>query len=121
MTKVVINRCYGGFGLSPFGIEKYLEQKGKQAYWYHRYIYTFTKIDTPNYISDCFTKDYGESMTTYDSEDYFYDHDIPRDDPDLVYIIETYGSDKISSEFADDINYEISDSYGNECIDQSWC
>ena len=32
--KVVINKCYGGFGLSTLAIKEYLKLKGKQAYFY---------------------------------------------------------------------------------------
>lgn len=32
--KIVINACYGGFGLSKKGISEYLKLKGKEAYFY---------------------------------------------------------------------------------------
>jgi len=32
MKKIVINRCYGGFGLSPKAIAAYAERKGLDAY-----------------------------------------------------------------------------------------
>ncbi len=32
--KVVINKCYGGFSLSPLGIKKMAELKGKQCFFF---------------------------------------------------------------------------------------
>ena len=34
MKEVVINSCYGGFGLSPKAIKRYLELKGKECFFY---------------------------------------------------------------------------------------
>jgi len=33
MQKIVINKCYGGFGLSDEGKERYLELGGKDKTW----------------------------------------------------------------------------------------
>ena len=30
--KVVINRCFGGFGLSPLAVKEYLKEKVKSAF-----------------------------------------------------------------------------------------
>lgn len=32
MTKVVINRCYGGFGLSPAAVKRFAELNGRECY-----------------------------------------------------------------------------------------
>jgi hypothetical protein len=97
--KVVINKCFGGFGLSPRGYEAYAKKKGKKCYFFENIgeggkidldIYYrkeaselnglfFTAADTPN-----LTKvNYGDHV--------IWAHDIPRDDPDLIAIIEELG------------------------------
>ena len=34
--KLVINSCYGGFHLSPKALKRYLELKGKNAYFINK-------------------------------------------------------------------------------------
>ena len=41
--KLVINQCYGGFGLSPKGIKRYLELKGKECYCYIQSKYKYSQ------------------------------------------------------------------------------
>ena len=62
--KLVINRCYGGFGLSDLAIEKYAELKGL----------ILSKTE------------YGFLHTG--TEKFFHIHDIKRNDPALIQIIE---------------------------------
>ena len=47
MTKVVINRCWGGFGLSEFALNM-LEQRGYKVNRYEFGSYLDTKIDRHN-------------------------------------------------------------------------
>lgn len=68
MTKVVINRCYGGFGLSKKAIDMYCKRKGTDP---------GTWNETWGYYS------------TF--------QDPARDDPDLVDIVETLGYEKASA------------------------
>ena len=62
-----------------------------------------------------FTKDYGESFEEWPKKDsgYFYSSDIPRDDPDLIKIIEKLGK-KANNQFSDLKIVEIPD--GTEYI-----
>lgn len=98
MRKVVINRCFGGFGLSKAAFEAYAEAKGlNPGVWNEQWKY-------------------------YEGGD-FYDHGIERDDPDLVRIVETMG-DKANSGYADlhiveipdDVQWEIEEYDGNEWV-----
>jgi hypothetical protein len=34
--KVIINKCYGGYGFDPFTIQKYADAKNVKLYWYER-------------------------------------------------------------------------------------
>lgn len=62
--KVVINDCYGGFGLSKIALESYASRKGI---------------------------DLGKWNDRFGFYEGFSDHDIPRDDKDLVEIVESLG------------------------------
>lgn len=64
--KVVINKCFGGFGLSVEAVEMYAKAKG---------------IDP------------GHKVKTFGTEYFsnFYDGDLDRADPDLVQVVELLG------------------------------
>lgn len=105
--KVVINDCYGGFGLSPAGISAYLARQGKQAYFYIQdrdESVPYSERDclrvSQDQAADSFmfttlTEDIGERVG-YNSlwpdgnyhPAYFNDDKVARDDPDLVAIVE---------------------------------
>ncbi len=82
--KVVINSCYGGFGLSAKAVKRYQKIKGIE---------------------------------------YVYDDDIPRNDQDLINIVEFLGSDANTNfsklkivEIPDDVEWVIMDYDGMEWI-----
>lgn len=96
--KVVINKCYGGFGLSKEACQLYAERKGlKLGEW-------------------------NESWSFYEGGD-FYDRQINRGDPVLVQIVEELG-DKANGNFADlqiveipdDVEWTVEDYDGKEWI-----
>lgn len=71
MVKIVYNACYGGFGLSDEAVEMYLNLKN----------FEYTKV-----------KDRWGSRYVVKGFNNFYDrHDIPRDDPVLVQVVEALG------------------------------
>ena len=101
MQRIVVNRCYGGFGLSLKAQEEYLKSRGKEAYFYitskykHRDgVEEHKKFDPDKdemplsvHVS---TKDFGETFEKFGKEQngsYFSDSDIKRDDPKLVEIV----------------------------------
>ncbi len=100
--KVVINRCYGGFGLSEecaIALGAVLKQFGDYFY--------------PEFPNGKWAQDY-------------------RTDPKLIHLMETKGSEWCSGSFAklkvveipDDVKWEIHDYDGIETIEevhQSWC
>lgn len=96
--KVVINSCYGGFGLSKWACELYAERKGLNV------------------------GKYNKTWGFYEGGD-FYDRRIPRDDKDLVEIVESLGRKANGScadlrvvEIPDGVNWEIEEYDGNEWV-----
>lgn len=95
--KVVINRCYGGFGLSKKAIEMYCEKKAIDPGVWNEFGY-------------------------YDN---FYDGHIDRSDSDLIEIVEQLG-DKANGNCAnltivdvpDNVNWYISDYDGKEHVSE---
>lgn len=84
MTKIVINRCFGGFGLSDTAMMEIADRKG----------WTLVQKGRSNYFKS--------------PEDEFADSDIPRDDPDLIATVETLG-EKAAGKFAELLIVEIPD------------
>ena len=84
MTKIVINRCYGGFGLSDKAIKRYGEIKG----------INLVKIPYKNRdgeVSDFFGTWYRDGVE--DDDNYFPMYDIERTDPALVQVVEELGEE----------------------------
>ena len=99
--KIVLNGCYGGFGLSPMGIKRYLELKGKEYYCYIQSKYKYShgidefirvddleKLDTVFFY--CTTCNQGYKLTDL-PENIFSGYDIKRNDPILVQVVEELG------------------------------
>jgi len=124
--KIVINTCYGGYGLSRKAVMRYAELKG---------------IELQPYISDFYKKIYGEYATLDNPEIYinymtiperknFNPKDIERNDLDLIKVIEELGkeaNDKFSLleiiEIPDNVDWEITEYDGVETIHEkhrSW-
>ena len=99
MQKIVINNCYGGFSLSEKGLTRYLELKGKNAFFY-KYNFDsrkYTKVPRgkDDFFSTCFTKDYGNIVSDLEvnKDDLFSAREINRDDPDLIRVVEELGEE----------------------------
>ena len=81
MTKVVYNRCYGGFGLSDEAMLLYCEKKGIKVY-------------------PCDEFGHTTFYTDENKSDYIYDRELERDDPVLIEVVEELG-DKANGECAE--------------------
>ena len=81
-TKIVISRCFGGFGLSVDARREYLTRAGKK--WSER----------PGEFALL-----GPTFTV-DGEDYWSERDLSRSDPVLVALVEERGSDWASGDHA---------------------
>ena len=121
--KIVLNGCFGGYGLSYEAKALYLLARGKTPYFYQ---------DISTYDNNCFKKQYQYKLismseaknctpyvyctSTYQGEiindqinDIISDSDISRTDPVLVSIVETIGPDAASGRFASLFIEEIPD------------
>ena len=74
MTKIVINKCFGGFGLSAEAFSTYLTLKGID--------HETTPARWPVFDKDA--KEFWHAGHVNDDDYYLSDRDIPRDDPALV-------------------------------------
>jgi hypothetical protein len=137
--KVVINRCYGGFGISHEGMMRLFEIKGQKVwpelddgnYWKYWTYWTVSPEDRPeSKEGDAFYAMSMEDRRAYNkvqSELTVYYRDIPRNDPALVQMVEELGSDKASGkhselvvvEIPDDVAWEISEYDGMERVHES--
>ena len=135
--KVVINKCYGGFGISKEAISRYCEIKGIQS-WIEedkKYkslgIWTCWLVPPEKRVKD--QESNFASMSTADrisynkkwAEQTLYYRDIERNDPALVQVVEELG-EKANGRYAnlrvveipDDVAYEIDDYDGMESISE---
>jgi hypothetical protein len=139
--KVVINRCYGGFGVSHEGMLRYFEIKGQPVYpeqsddfWKHWTYWTVSPENRPE------TKegDAFYAMSMADRSAYnkvhsnltVYELDIERNDPAFVQMVEEL-SDKANGDHAeltvvevpDGVSWEIAEYDGMERVEEkhrSW-
>lgn len=113
--KVVINVCFGGFSLSPRGLKRYAELKGRECYFFttgrgpdghlelHRHVLTpmdeirdtlfWSAFDIPN-PDDVL----GDSSRTARYNELYDKHSIEnsgieRHDPDLIRVVEELGGE----------------------------
>jgi hypothetical protein len=103
--KIVINSDYGGFGLSDDAIRMYADMVGIKLY---------------EEKGTSFTHFYKDATK---KKDYFFDQDIPRDDENLVKVVETLGveangrfSELKIVEIPDDVNWMIMENDGREWV-----
>ena len=131
--KLVINRCYGGFGLSNKAMRAILKRKGITSFERESSFGSvdFYKIPPEKYDklseeakikrSEGATNAYAEVNDTYISA-----YDWPRNDPDLVAVVEELGDDA-SDRFAqlavveipDDVDYYIDEYDGIETVHEN--
>ena len=82
MSKIVINRCFGGFGLSHEATLRYAEIKGIK-------VYPETEKNTLGFPPYWLDPPESRDPKAYRK---LYDKDIERDDPALVQVVEELGA-----------------------------
>ena len=107
LVKIVINSDYGGFSLSDEAILEYGKRKGLNL----------VKDENTNWSISIFYKD------SVAPENYFCDREIPRNDPDLVSVVENLGESangfaanlKIV-EIPEDVDWYVEENDGREWV-----
>ena len=99
MTKIVINRCYGGFGLGELAMMDIAHRKG----------WVLVQQDRSNYFRS--------------PEGDIADSDLPRDDPDLIATVQILGehswgpyAELLIVDVPDDVEWTIEEYDGREWI-----
>lgn len=136
--KVVINTCFGGFGLSHKATMRYANLSGFTLYpFYDSFTMTCYGVqhgawDNPDSgapvgysripLENLVIKDDGDYDFSNDA-DYFSDYGMDRTDPILVRVVEELGAESWGRhaalkvvEIPDDVEYHISEYDGNEHI-----
>jgi hypothetical protein len=106
--KLLINVCYGGFGISNEAIELWAKKKN----------IALTKKTT----------EYGDYDYYTNGDEIVSENDIDRDDPTLIEVFEELGSERTSGqhgelkliELPDGCEYEITEFDGWESISNTW-
>ena len=129
MQKVVINVCFGGFGISDLAIERYAEIKEIKIYKSsERAIFGYRYYLCPEEEYLQIQEEDRGSLNPYSRTNklHFSYYDLERTDPILVQIVEELGeasygvySELRIVEVPDDVSYLIEDYDGNERIAES--
>jgi hypothetical protein len=134
MREIVINNCFGGFGLSYAGVMKYAELAGIQVFgyaddWTDGYSMNAPVVrassSSPSVIY-WLTNDLGDVITRDDLNnrgEWFHDRDIPRDDPNLIKVVRMLKkkangtcASLVIKKIPNDVNWQIEEYDGNEHI-----
>ena len=127
--KVVVNNCYGRFGLSPKAKERYWGLKGKQVFFYARERGTpkarKASADANPLLVEALFKDYGPlvNLAEVPLEEFARSETIERHDPALVQVVEEMGkaadgwrAQLMVMEIPDGVDYIILDYNGKESV-----
>jgi len=134
--KIVVNKCFGGFGLSHKAIMRYAELKNITLYLITEVRYDNGSIDFTRfrYCEHDENNIFGNYYITkpllknggYKEKSWFSHHEIERNDPILVQVIEELGSGANGRfanlnivEIPDDIEWEIEEYDGQEWVSES--
>ena len=132
MKKVILNKCFGGFGLSKEAYELYAKKKGISVFHYtqenlKKEIYTYATDDNRTF-DFYFTKDFGDNVYISDEDfkEYFLNLDEKfREDKTLIEVVEELGekanafySNLKIVEIPDDLDYAIDNYDGIETLHQ---
>lgn len=133
--KVAINKCYGGFSLSPLAVQEIAKAKGQPCYFFD---YSLLRREyTPISLEEANNVLVWHAFTVPNPQDYkLHEHVMidsrpdNRADPILIHVVETLGDKANGShanikivEIPDGIQWEIGEYDGIEHIDevhQTW-
>ena len=132
--KIVINRCFGGYGLSHEAVMRYLELKGITVYpeqgegTWKFWTYWLVKPEGRWEVKEneefyAMSMEERQAHNQKYSDETFGDRDISRNDPVLIQVVDVLG-DAANGEHAelaiveipDDVEWEISEYDGSEHV-----
>jgi hypothetical protein len=133
VKEVVINKQYGGFGLSPEAQVMLAGFQGKHLFFYVQTKMRFRdgvdEFRRTNQPKDAFlvytlTRDLGEVVNDLpNGDDWFSEGDIARDDPNLVKVVKELGdaanttfSTLVIVKIPDDVEWEVEEYDGLEWV-----
>ena len=125
MRKIVVNDCFGGFGLSTEGLQEYAKLAGMEVYYGPHGFKILLKVPQNVYeaqkLLDEESGDWSKS-----NEMVISDPDIPRDDPNLIKVVQELG-EKVDAPYAsleiveipEDVKWHIVEEFdGTEHVDE---
>lgn len=127
MKKVILNKCYGGFGVSDKVYEEYAKAKGFELFRYvAKDIHKFVITDNKNSFLVHYSKIYlGEQCEDIPTEAFLYLNSEYREDKTLIDIVERLGEEAngryaklVVVEIPDDLDYVIDEYDGIETLHQ---
>jgi hypothetical protein len=131
--KIVINKCFGGFGLSPLAIQELAKRKGRQCYFYVSHVLSGGRMEYLPLTLEEAGKSHGvvfafDAKNPHNGNEWYSAHHLgesayERTDPDLVAVVQDLGV-KANGQFAklaiveipDSVEYEIDEYDGQESI-----
>ena len=133
--EIVINKCYGGFGLSIEARNLYAKKKGFELFHYEKIAYkhecrknSYKRLvdSARSGLAYSTTVDHGDEFEGDMSKGYWSDHDLERTDQALIEVVKELG-DKASGNFSslkvveipDDVEWEIDEYDGIEWISEN--
>lgn len=123
--KVVINICYGGFGLSEKALDLYVAKKGLKMYKHKSGFYTTIPVEDYEVIAAKENEDWDKpGFKGHESNKYCWgERKIKRNDQTLVEVVEELGPEANSKyaelaviEIPDDVDFVIERYDGSEWI-----
>lgn len=134
--KIVINKCFGGFGLSDKAEDLYAEKSQMKLYRYKQTkykhkdgeaLYERVGNNDRSMFTSTYTKDHGDNFSKHPEDgSYWYSGGLKRTDSILIEVIETLGEEANGDcaslkvvDIPDNIDYEIDDYDGMESISET--